>query len=435
MSTQLPAANNPDDLTQAGNPAESTDSRRALLLGMGTLAAGAILASSRQAQAGPLTPPAGPVTSTGVTLQQINDRITTSASLTEPRTAITPTSAQIISQPGSYYLTANRSEPLIIQASDVVIDLNGFTLTAPQNLSAIVLSGQRITVRNGKLVSRPNTLEPTISVTAALRNIPSQITLTDLEIATHFVAIRANEPWFVTIRNVSWLVVANNQSSGGIRVGNHSTIINCTGINGTFGIITGEHCLIKDCNVSRVVGGDTYTLGRGSSALNCVAEGGRRGFELAASACVEACSAIGYTDFGIRSNGNARISRCQITGGLVGIQLDGGGNRVEQCKIGNAFDGIVAESIDTIVDNSFNAAGLSLGRGIVATGFDGTYIAGNYLYAFETGIVLSSTSRSLVTGNRLSRCTTPISGSGVSVGPLVNNVAALTNPASNFVAS
>src|SRR5262245_1744211 len=72
-------------------------------------------------RAGNLTPPAGPPTPTMKTLAEI-----------EPRTPISML-PYTISQPGSYYLTQNLTasgsgDSIVIQASAVTLDLNGFTL-------------------------------------------------------------------------------------------------------------------------------------------------------------------------------------------------------------------------------------------------------------------------------------------------------------------
>ena len=108
--------------------------------------------------AGPLNPPAGPVTSTYKTLAEV-----------EPRTAInatnTPGDADSIfriAQPGSYYLTGNVVSPggrhgIEIAASGVTLDLNGFTLDGGPG--TILFHGVRvdganlsnIAVRNGSV--------------------------------------------------------------------------------------------------------------------------------------------------------------------------------------------------------------------------------------------------------------------------------------------
>ena len=74
---------------------------------------------------GPLTPPGGPAP-TLKTLSQIEPRTDV---LTLPPDA---NGGRTIGQPGSYYLTGNvTTGPIIIQASNVALDLSGFALQAP----------------------------------------------------------------------------------------------------------------------------------------------------------------------------------------------------------------------------------------------------------------------------------------------------------------
>ncbi|MEL7472148.1 MAG: hypothetical protein AAGK04_02440 [Planctomycetota bacterium] len=98
------------------------------------------------ALAGPLTPPAGAVGSSYKTLDQV-----------EPRTAI-ESLPFTITQPGSYYLTGDLSSAgngIIVNASDVTIDLMGFTITGsdPTQFSGIEqvfpFGNKNLTVRNG----------------------------------------------------------------------------------------------------------------------------------------------------------------------------------------------------------------------------------------------------------------------------------------------
>ena len=120
----------------------------------------ALLCLALPAVAGPLEPPAGPIVPTGKTLSEV-----------EPRTAINQTNtpgnayaAFIINKPGSYYLTGNFTVTgtvgIEVQASDVTIDLNGFTISAGASGSGSAVrcssDGQEVwknfAIRNGNLV-------------------------------------------------------------------------------------------------------------------------------------------------------------------------------------------------------------------------------------------------------------------------------------------
>jgi parallel beta-helix repeat protein len=189
--------------------------RRALLAGIGGLAAGALLAG--RAQAGPLTPPPGPITPTPGP---------------EPRTAIdqinTPGNATAvfrITQPGSYYLTGNLSIPtglvgIEITVGDVTLDLNGFQIAGFLNTSSHGISvtsailRRNITVRNGTVV---------------------QCGGSGVDLATSIASV------------VEQLRVTNNTGDG-IRTGGNSRVSDCTvGNNGGKGIFTGPNAIVQNC--------------------------------------------------------------------------------------------------------------------------------------------------------------------------------------------
>ncbi len=105
--------------------------------------------------AGPLDPPAGPVTSTYKTLTEVEPRIAINATNT-PGDA---DSVYRIIQPGSYYLTANvtgapAKKCIEIAVDDVTIDLNGMTITGDAtSTGGIYAEGVRnnLIVRNGSI--------------------------------------------------------------------------------------------------------------------------------------------------------------------------------------------------------------------------------------------------------------------------------------------
>jgi len=96
---------------------------------------------------GALTPSGAPMP-TMKTLQQV-----------EPRTAITNTTPVGISVPGSYYLTANimvtsGGNGITINASQVTLDLNGFTVSSTTTASSGISLGSGlsdITILNGHI--------------------------------------------------------------------------------------------------------------------------------------------------------------------------------------------------------------------------------------------------------------------------------------------
>ncbi len=98
---------------------------RRVLLGAAGLVGVAAVASV--ARGGPLTPPVGPITPTGKTLDQVEPR---KDALSLPGSALFQ---HVISEPGSYILSANLLVPagaggILITVSNVTLDLNGFNI-------------------------------------------------------------------------------------------------------------------------------------------------------------------------------------------------------------------------------------------------------------------------------------------------------------------
>ncbi len=127
-----------------------------------TLTALALIVTATLSLAGPLNPPAGPVTSTGRTTDEIYNRIPAPGSAPvgafDGRTPI-GTASFTISAPGSYVLTANLSSAgnvITIAADDVTLDLNGYSVHSTGTTTGntgIFISGVRdnITIRNGNV--------------------------------------------------------------------------------------------------------------------------------------------------------------------------------------------------------------------------------------------------------------------------------------------
>lgn len=133
-------------------PAARLPSRRSILT---AVSAAALVATSGLLFAGPLNPPAGPVTSTYKTLTEVEPRIAINATNT-PGDA---DSMFRITSPGSYYLTAQVSATpgkmgIEIAANGVTIDLNGYRVAGfPGSLDAIRSVGNLsdLTIKNGSV--------------------------------------------------------------------------------------------------------------------------------------------------------------------------------------------------------------------------------------------------------------------------------------------
>jgi hypothetical protein len=118
-----------------------------------------VLASSFLNGQGSLTPPAGVPGPVMKTLDQVEARIPLVAG--QAGVAVDGAGTITISQPGSYYLTANlvittaNADGIVINSDDVTLDLNGFALicTSVNGGEAIFYNSRRgITIRNGRIV-------------------------------------------------------------------------------------------------------------------------------------------------------------------------------------------------------------------------------------------------------------------------------------------
>jgi hypothetical protein len=95
----------------------------------GSIAAALLLTAPLAAAAGPLDPPAGPVSPTLKTLVEVEPR----RIIVQPPLPQGPDALIVITEPGSYYLGSNLSaggsrHGVRITASNVTLDLNGFTI-------------------------------------------------------------------------------------------------------------------------------------------------------------------------------------------------------------------------------------------------------------------------------------------------------------------
>jgi hypothetical protein len=169
---------------------------------------------------GPLDPPGGPGSTDGVRL---------------PGTPISAAGFDI-TQPGSYYLTRNITgvggdSGVSIAASNVTLDLNGFTLSgAPGATQGIVVTGTRsaVTVRNGIVRDWPSTGVDLDGASAAL--------LEDVRVL--------------------------NNGGTQVRLGRNSTARNCQAGGGTLGIVTDVNSTITGC---KVVGSATGIFAAGDT--------------------------------------------------------------------------------------------------------------------------------------------------------------------------
>jgi len=296
--------------------------RRALLAGIGGLAAGTFLTAGG-AQAGPLDPAEAPASTPGP----------------EPRIAInaqnTPGSANSvfrITQPGSYYLEADvlgesGKNGITIAASTVTIDLNGFALIGVSgSLFGIATQGTRgqMHVRNGtvrqwgsggiNLFEGGFGRDSRIEDVAAIQNSGIGIGGADYPVIRRCLSSGNGGSGIQTrFRALITECHVSNNSSVGILFGSGSLVVGCFAVQG---------------NGVGIQGGPNGTMVGCKSASN-----GSHGYNVGGSCIVRDCAAIGNSGTGIRFVESANTAEGNVcTGNTRGVEAIGGDNLIIRNK-------------------------------------------------------------------------------------------------------
>lgn len=329
------------------------------------------LAAVSSALAGPLTPPAGPVSSTYRTLDEVEARTPLGSAF----------GAITITEPGSYYLTEPHNtfgDGIRVQASGVTIDLNGFAITGDGDAAdrAIIYDradGTPLVIRNG-----------------FISNFGSN---------------------GVDVTN---LIAENIELSGcriGFDVSNDATIIRCTArdctLDGFF--IHGRASLVSCTASGNTADGFDFDAG---TAIDCVAtDNGSSGFFTGIagdhqSASLTGCESIGNA-IGFRADGPCALTRC-LAESNSGPGYDLRSARVAHCtaneNVGVGFDSKVRPSVyeGCLASGNFNH-GFSVGPGAVVSGcasYDnsGNGFVGQMTCAYENCVAGSNSQNGFVTG-------------------------------------
>lgn len=200
----------------------------------------AAIAAPAFAQLGPLAPPPGPIADTGPHLGEIEPR----TPVTQDNTPGTENVGFIIDEPGHYFLIGDESveegmSGIRITASDVTLDLNGFTLSTPSqvvfaNGIAFSLAQSNITIRNGTLRNFGDG-----GITVPNNSLVENVQLIDCDLT----GIDAGDN--SVVRNCRVSGNAGPIQIHGIRVGADSTVESCTILlSDGSGITAGARCMI-----------------------------------------------------------------------------------------------------------------------------------------------------------------------------------------------
>ncbi|MFM9958587.1 MAG: right-handed parallel beta-helix repeat-containing protein [Phycisphaerales bacterium] len=331
---------------------------RRLLLGAAGVAG--LAALSKFAGAGPIDPPPGPVGPTGLTLDELAARASRSNGVAEPRRPLPdPSSGFNISQPGSYYLTQD-AETIsgFITASDVTIDLCGFTITAVGRFSVFECNAacKRLVIRNGRIVTQGTQY-------AVRADDPINLTLEDLLIEGNIagfasaavlalngeaVCRRVTVIGFRGAFTVGSGVFESCRSidcEGGITVLNPGAALrDCTvsGSNAFSSISLSANASVIGCVVNRVGNSPAISVGDGSLVDSCSVTGGQPGINAAANCSILRSTVHNTRGAGISVGAASRIADCTVNG-TSSVDANNPGHgvraaerlRLERCTIAN----------------------------------------------------------------------------------------------------
>ena len=368
----------------------------------------ALLITGSLLYAGPLTPPAGPVTSTYKTLTEV-----------EPRTAINATntpgdadSTFRIAQSGSFYLTANMTgeaakkgiEIAISGGQQVTIDLNGFTMTgtgATSAFPAIYIDGVSAHVRvyNGAIRSWR---------TAIQHFLGGSITVEDVH-AYLSTAIQFD------LRNATCVrCFADDGSNAGFFI-DGGTLTDCIARSnaGAGFTISSSATIVRGCSAIANSGGG-FNLGQGI-AENCRADS-NTGNGFTNPGTMTNCTSLSNTGDGISISSVGVVRGCNITSnGGDGIQV-ASGSRIEGNSIcNNGLHGVnITGSRTTACNNTISSNGRATGvfAGVFCSGndnsIDNNHITNMLLAGDDFGVQVTGSSN-LIVRNQLSAVSTYVS--------------------------
>lgn len=365
---------------------------------------------------GPLTPPGAPAP-VMKTLDQVEPRVPISA-LHTPGDA---TNTFVITAPGSYYLTGNFAgesgkNGIFVNADNVTIDLNGFTMTGPGSNSAITMpvpptTPENTTLRNGSIKNWGFAVQlrsrARVENVTFLRNVFDALSTGNGSLISNCIAsnngqngigagsgsiVRSstaanNNGYGIATGDSSVIVDCNatdnaaigmfsgaasnfqnctavRNNSTGIGGNNRSTIVDCTASdNGAFGIVAFDSANVQRCVASGNRGGAGIFVEERSQIIGCIADGngtGAFGHGIRASlrAIVKHCSATQNRQDGITVAGESVVAENRASengrgGAAAGIRTSGSGSRLEGNHVrDNTGTGILASTSDVIIRNT-----------------------------------------------------------------------------------
>ncbi len=334
-----------------------------------TVSAVTLIATAGLLFAGPLNPPAGPVTSTMKTLTEVEPRI----AINSTNTPGDGDSVFKITQPGSYYLTANTTvlagmTGVEVATDNVTIDLNGFSIQPFGAASSAVRADpdKTIVLKNGFI--RGPFQDSAIFAQGGG-------TFEDIE----FANARLYSTQVTSIRRCQFTI---DQSA---------TAISLHGVSG--GVIEDCQITLTHPSAEGIFSNRLGTVVRNCTVISTATPGTSKALTLYASmggaytgSLVTGCTIIGPFSMGIDCGNGVNINDCVIQSAVIGIRA----------------------SSNCVVEH-------------------------NRLLSCTTGIDLIQSNGTTVVRNLLRSCTTTMTGSVGDDVASMGSAAASTNPNANIV--
>ena len=384
---------------------------------------------------GSLTPPGVPAP-TMKTLEQIEPRIDLQNA---PASAVTTTDANfhyIITQPGSYYLSANlgvtKLNGIQINAEGVTLDLNGFEISRASgsggNGIEIAATSHRASVRNGSLKAFAYGLRSLGAAAGARGCAFRELSASNCTTAGMFVgegavlescrALSNSGDYGIYADSGSSLTnctATANTGSAGLYASKGSSLTNCSAEKNiaTYGLFAGEGSSLTNCSASSNSGEYGIFAGNGSSLTNCSAANNittygiyaRRGSSLTNCSAMNNDSAA-TSSAGIGTDAGCTISQCSayantssapgVSTPTTGMGFDVGSSSTirDSTAHANKGDGIKISFRTGALNNTSSENGAD-GAGIHAIGNDNR-IEGNNVTDNARGIDVDSSGNLII---------------------------------------
>ncbi len=372
----------------------------------------------------------------------------------EPRMLIKSLPFTITAE-GSYYLTASlttlaSSDGLTVSASNVTIDLNGFSIigNGGAKVGILIVTGTaNITIRNGTIrnwggygINGVGNVDVRVEKVIARNNTGlSGAIVLDQKAAVVDCLVEGNTGVGIKVRGDSTVkdcqVIGTNGSPGdGIFVSDpiaDAIISGCTstgnsgyGINSGNGVNGGAYGNVISCTTnSNTLGG--MNLGSGWSISHCSANGnGATGIRALASVVSDCVSSGNTGGGGFNIGSSSSITDCAANGnGGVGITADVESS-IKRCSVTDGqADGILITSNCVVAQNHCVSNGANAGTtaGIHATGMFNR-IDDNVLTSNRTRGIKVDSSSNLIVRNKVTTSTTAFDIANL------NTVGKLTSP-------